>query len=197
MPEDQAAQARIALVRHGQSAHVHAGWIDAAGFRAWRQAYEAAGIRPDERVPAALRGLVDGTAAVVCSDAARAMASARLLAPGHELVISPLLRELALEGPALGGLRLPLLAWALAVGGRNAVLRLRGRHPSAAEVARIDAAAVWLEVLTVERAPNVVAVTHASFRMSLFARLLQRGWKPEPGRRTLKPWSAWVLRRPR
>ena len=197
MPEDCSAQARIVLVRHGRSAHVHTGWIDAAGFRAWREAYEAASIRSDERVPAALTGLADGTAALVCSDAARAVASARLLAPGQEVVVSPLLRELDLEGPALGGLRLPLLAWALAVGGRNAVLRLRGQYPSAADVARVDAAAVWLEVLTIDRAPVVVAVTHASFRMSLFARLLQRGWQAEPGRRTLRPWSAWMLRRPR
>src|SRR5262245_33693404 len=99
---------RVALVRHARSSHVHTGWISASGFRAWREAYEAAGIRADERVPAHLGQMVDHADLVLSSDAARAVASARLLAPGREIVVSPLLRELDLEGPALGGLRLPL-----------------------------------------------------------------------------------------
>jgi hypothetical protein len=84
---------------------------------------------------------------VLSSDAARAVASARLLVPGHEIVVSPLLRELDLESPALGGLRLPLAAWALAVGGRILLLTLRRRYPSAAEATRVNDAAAWLEEL--------------------------------------------------
>jgi hypothetical protein len=38
-------EGRVALVRHARSSHVHVGWITASGFRAWREAYEAAGIR--------------------------------------------------------------------------------------------------------------------------------------------------------
>src|SRR6476660_10302071 len=98
---------RIALVRHARSSHVHTGWITADGFRAWRAAYEAAGIREGERAPAPLERLVGRADLVLSSDAPRAIASARLLAPGHEIVISPLLRELDLESPTLGGLRLP------------------------------------------------------------------------------------------
>jgi broad specificity phosphatase PhoE len=79
---------RIALVRHARSSHVHAGWIDAGGFRVWREAYEAAGIHQDERVPADLGPLLGGADLVVASDAARAVASARLLAPGREVVVS-------------------------------------------------------------------------------------------------------------
>jgi hypothetical protein len=52
------AEGRVALVRHARSSHVHAGWITASDFRAWREAYEAAGIREDERVPAHLEQLV-------------------------------------------------------------------------------------------------------------------------------------------
>jgi len=107
---------RLALVRHARSAHVHTGWINTTGFRAWREAYEAAGIREDERIPADLERLAASADLVLASDAPRAMASARLLAPGREILVSPLLRELDLEGPNLGGLPLPLAAWALAVG---------------------------------------------------------------------------------
>lgn len=187
--------ARIALVRHGQSAHVRAGWIDAAGFRAWREAYEAAGIREDERAPAQLRRLASGADLVIASDAPRAVATARLLAPGREVVISPLLRELDLQGPSLGGLSLPLSAWAVAVGARTLLQTLRRRYPSAAESDRIRRAAVWLEELATQHS-LIVAVTHAMFRRRLSTRLVQMGWQPEPGRRSLETWSAWHFSRP-
>lgn len=186
--------ARIVLVRHGRSSHVHAGWIDARGFRAWREAYEAAAIRDDERVPTALAQLAADAGLVLSSDAPRALASARMLAGGRDVVVSPLLRELDLGGPALRGLRLPLGAWALAVGGRTLVRSLRGQYPSAAEAARIDDAAAWIGELAA-RQSMIVAVTHAMFRGRLAARLVQAGWQPEPGRRSVQPWSAWILRR--
>jgi hypothetical protein len=187
-------EARVALVRHARSAHVHAGWISASGFRAWREAYEAAGIHEDERVPAQLELLVSRAGLVLSSDAARAVASARLLAPGRGIVVSPLLRELDLEGPTLGGLRLPLRAWAVAVGGQTLLRTLRRQYPSAAEAARIDKAAAWLEELALQHS-LIVAVTHAMFRRRLSARLVQTGWQAERGRRSLQPWSAWLFRR--
>ena len=186
-------EGRIALVRHARSSHVHTGWIDAAGFRAWREAYEAAGIHEGERVPAHLERLAARAGLVVSSDAPRAVASARLLAPGREIDVSPLLRELDLQGPHLGRLRLPLAAWALAVGGRTLLLTLRRRHPSAAEQDRVDKAAAWLEELAA-RHSLILAVTHASFRRQLARRLLQTGWRAEPGRRSLRHWSAWFFR---
>jgi broad specificity phosphatase PhoE len=184
----------VALVRHARSAHVHAGWISASGFRAWREAYEAAGIHEDERVPAQLEQLVSRADLVLSSGAARAVASARMLAPGREIVVSPLLRELDLEGPALGGLRLPLAAWAVAVGGRALIRTLCRQYPSAAEAARIADAAAWLEELAAQHS-LIVVVTHAMFRRRLSNRLLQSGWQAEPGRRSLQPWSAWIFRR--
>jgi broad specificity phosphatase PhoE len=185
---------RVALVRHARSAHAHPGWISASGFRAWREAYEAAGIRNDERAPAHLEQLVGRADLVLSSDAARAVASARLLAPRHEIVVSPLLRELDLESPACGGLRLPLAAWALMVGGRALLLTLRRQYPSAAEKARINNAAAWLDELGA-RHSLIVIVTHASFRRELAARLVRTGWQAEPGRRSLQHWSAWLFRR--
>lgn len=188
-------QSRLVLVRHARSAHVHAGWIDAAAFRAWREAYEAAGILADERVPADLERLVAPADLLLSSDAPRATASARLLAPGREVVVSPLLRELDLEGPALGRVPLPLAAWAVAVGARSLALTLRRRHPSPAETVRVDHAATWLHELAARHA-RVVAVTHASFRRRLYGRLVAMGWHPAPGRRTMRHWSAWTLLAP-
>lgn len=164
------------------------------GFRAWREAYEAAGIVEGEPVPADLAQLAAAADLVLASDAPRAMASARRLAPGREILVSPLLRELALEGPDLGGLALPLAAWALAVGVRTLLLALRGKHPSAPEAARVHQAAAWLDELSAQHALTVV-VTHASFRRQLAARLEREGWQAEPGHRSLRPWSTWLLRR--
>lgn len=188
------SQGRVVLVRHARSSHVHAGWIDAAGFRAWREAYEAAGIREGQHVPADLEQLMDRADLVLSSDAPRAVASARLLAPGHEIIVSPLLRELDLRGPHLGPLRLPLAAWALAVGGRTLLLSLRRQYPSDAEADRVTKAATWLEELAAHQS-LILAVTHASFRRQLASRLAQTGWHAEPGRRSLQPWSAWLFRR--
>jgi broad specificity phosphatase PhoE len=188
------ATARVALVRHGRSSHAHSGWIDAAGFRAWRVAYEGAGIVADEQVPAELARLVADEVCVASSDAPRALASARLLSPAGEVRISPLLRELDLEGPALGRVRLPLFGWALAVGLRMLALRLRGRYPSPPERARLREAADWIERLSAAH-PRLVVLTHASFRRRLAMRLVANGWRAQPGRRSVDHWSAWLFER--
>jgi len=185
---------RIALVRHARSAHVHTGWINATGYRAWREAYEAASIRDGDQVPGPLQQLASRADLFVASDAPRAVATARLLAPGREIIVSPLLHELDLLSPNLGGLRLPLTAWAFAVGGRILVQTIRRQYPSPAEAARIHSAAAWLEDLAT-RHSLIVAVTHASFRLRLSARLLQSGWRAEPVRRSVRHWSTWVFTR--
>jgi broad specificity phosphatase PhoE len=179
----------IALVRHGRSGHVHRGWIDRRQFDSWRQAYEAAGIRSDERVPLELAELVAEATLVVTSDAPRAVESARLLWPGREVVASPLLRELELRPPELGRLRLPLAGWALAVGVR------RGR-PTPADLSRVEEAASWLSSLA-EREPFVVAVTHGWMRRELARSLLHAGWRARDRRRPVHPWSVWLLLRGR
>lgn len=184
---------RIHLVRHGRSAHVHSGWIDSQGFRAWREAYELAGIVDSEAPPQALSRLAAGAGVVVSSDTPRAKQSASLLAPDREVVNSPLLRELDLLGPPLGRLRLPLPLWALAVGLRSGMLWTLGRYPSEAERSRVLAATEWLDDLARTRG-SVVAVTHASFRRQLANRLIAQGWVQEDKERSLRHWSAWSFR---
>lgn len=190
----QEASCRIALIRHARSSHVHSGWIDAAGFRQWRASYEAAGIDQEHQPPAALQDLAAGAGLIVASDAPRAIASAHLLAPGREIVTSPLLRELDLLGPELGSLRLPRAGWAVAVGLRSLALTLQGSYPAKAEAARVTGAADWLERLT-ESDSFVVVLTHAQFRRRLAVQLLSRGWQERTGR-SLRHWSLWLFERP-
>ena len=178
-------------MRHGRSSHVHAGWIDVAGFRRWRDAYEAAGIVLDDAPPPELRELA-AAALVVASDVRRAVESARLLAPGASVITSPLLRELELAPPSLGALRLPLLGWALAIGFR-ALTRVHG-HATPAEHRRAREAARWLTRLAEEHG-TVVAVTHATFRSLLVKVLEEEGWRGAAPRRRSAHWSAWSVAR--
>jgi broad specificity phosphatase PhoE len=183
----------IILVRHGRSAHVQAGWIDLNGIRRWREAYEAAGIAASEASPRELRDLAARAGVVVTSNAARAIESGRLLAPGREITASPLLRELDLPPPQLRGLRLPLAGWALTYGFRWICNRVTARPDhSAEELARASQAAEWLAGLA-EPSGTVVAVTHATFRRHVARELSARGWRLIPGRRRSHPWSAWRL----
>lgn len=187
--------ARIALVRHGRSAHEGSGWIDVEGFRAWHRAYGAAGIREDEAAPITVVALAARADLLVASDTPRALASARLLAGDREVVASPELRELELQPPDLGRLRLPFRSWALAVGARNTILTLRGRFPSQADAERARRAAAWLDELATPH-DLVLAVTHGGFRPYLGTALRRIGWRAEPGRLSVASWSTRLLRRP-
>jgi broad specificity phosphatase PhoE len=176
---------KLWMIRHGRSAHVHAGWIDVHGFRRWREAYEAAGI--SDSPPPDLRDLTSSAGVVVTSDILRATESARALAPNARVIVSPLLRELTLEPPNLSGLRLPLSGWMLAI-----ALRMLVRAEvlvTAAERKRIEEAARWLQQLGEEHG-TVVIVTHGSFRWLLAKTLQAKGWTSE-SRRLSSHWSAW------
>ena len=126
---------------------------------AWRDAYEAAGIRDDDAAPEELIALAGTADVVACSNAPRAVESARRLIGEREVLVSPLLRELELMCPPLGRVRLPLAAWSLAIGGRRVVDAMRG-GPTAAERARVAEAATWIDGLATRHA-SVVVVTHA------------------------------------
>lgn len=186
--------AALHLVRHGRSAHVHAGWIDGAGFTAWRAAYEAAGIVADERPPEPLVRLAAEAGAIVASDAPRAVESARLLAAGREIVATPLLRELDLLAPPLGPLRMPLPFWALAVGLRNVANTAIGRFRSEGERRRVGDATAWLVALAASHG-SVLALTHASVRRRIAVRLVAAGWTATGDDRSLRHWSAWSFAR--
>jgi hypothetical protein len=179
---------KIVLIRHGLSAHVHAGWMDLAGFLKWREAYEAAGIDPRDTPPRELQSLISAAAVLVSSDIPRATDSARLLAPEKAVITPPLLRELELAPPNLPRIRLPLIGWALTYGLRMLV---RGRgHVTPAEHERANDAADWLIALATAHG-QVAAVTHHSFRSVLAKALATRGWQSTLPRRRSAHWSAW------
>ena len=203
------SRAEIVLVRHGRSAHVDRRWLTADGMREWMRAYDAAGIAPDDAPHPGLLELAACCDVVVASDLPRAVASAARLAGAERVVTSPLLREAPLETatqplPRLGGARLPLMAWALVLGGRSAAAEWRGAPPIGVDdavLARADEAARWLAGLATPgpAAPGapgapgkrVIAVTHTLFRRVLSEALVRQGWQ-RPAERTRRTWSAWA-----
>jgi broad specificity phosphatase PhoE len=193
------ADPELLLVRHGRSAHVDAGeWIDVHGVRAWMAAYDAAEILPDHAPPDELQSLVRDASVVIASDLPRTVASAARLAPGREIVRTPLLREAPMETPdrplpAFGGIRLPLRAWGMLWGTRWIASWLWNAAPPGigpAELARAEEAADFLVAHARETGGRVVAVTHATFRVVLARALARRGWRG-PDDRPYHEWSAW------
>jgi broad specificity phosphatase PhoE len=183
---------RIVLVRHGRSAHVHRGWIDRAGLDRWNAAYDAAGIHADDRPPAELRALACAAGRVVASDMPRARASAELLlGSGGQFEVSPLLRELTMWVPPWRRVRLPLVAWSLALALGSYLQMRRGLWPEPEVRARAREAAAWLAGLAREHG-TVVAVTHGAFRATITRALVLQGWRA-PRRRRYHHWSVWEM----
>jgi broad specificity phosphatase PhoE len=181
---------RIILIRHARSALVQRGWISAQGFREWLAEYERTGIESSARPDESLATLVAGASVLITSDASRAQATAALLAPDRTPEVSSLVRELHLDAPELGGLRLPMMAWAVIVGLHTWRRTRRGEFPSDAERERLRDAAADLMARS-EQADVIAVVTHAAFRHHLAQHLRAAGWEDDPGRRAVRPMSAW------
>jgi broad specificity phosphatase PhoE len=182
----------IHLVRHGRSALVHDGrWYKWAEVSSYEDAYDAAGIRDDDRPAAESEALFASKPLVVASDLPRAVASARRLSPDGEIQLSPLLREIRLEPPRWIPGRLPIQIWDVF---SHVQWSYRLFSSSDHEYVRRAAEAVdWL-IDHAGQSSRVVAVTHGGFRRLLDARLVARGWSRACEKRKYHNWSVWSYR---
>jgi len=188
-------RARVLLIRHGLTAHVHpGGFIDADGMQRWRDATDAAGIAEHSHPPAELVTRVADTNFLMASDLPRAIESAKRLAPGRPIETSPLFRESMTEIPKWLRLRWPLRIWRIANGTQWAYRILRGTDAAPQELERIAAAARLLTE-RVQIHESVTVVCHGVFRRLLGRRLVHEGWTPEPGRHSYANWSTWEYTR--
>lgn len=161
-------------------------WMHASGVARYEDAYDAAGILEDEQPPDTLRRLA-ASARIVASDLARAIASAERLTSHDSITTSALLREIRIEPPSWIRFRLPIDVW----DGMSYLqwfyrLRVGADHEY---VRRAHQAADWL--LDAARDRDVVAVTHAAFRILLVPALARRGYTLTSGRREYHNWSVW------
>jgi len=183
--------ARILLVRHGRSAHVHDGrWMRGPGVHDFESAYDAAGILEHDAPPSELIRVAADAQVIAASDLPRAIASARRIAPTRDPDVTPLLREIKLE-PALWLPRLPIEVWEAMSHVQWSYRLLRGGHDS---IQRSNDAAEWLAERAADSA-TVVAVTHGGFRRLVARRLEVHGWRAGPEPRSYANWSIWSYSR--
>jgi hypothetical protein len=185
--------ARIHLVRHGVSAHVHDGsWVNADRARRFMEFYDAAGIR-DEPAPAEAIEAAANADVLAASTLPRAVESIRRLAPDRQAELTPLLMEIDFESPRWFPVRLPINTWD-AIDHAVHGYRIRMRRPTP-QLSRAREATEWL-VSRVPKDSTLLAVTHAGFRRFLWAALVDRGWTPEFRRKHYHNWSVWSFRAP-
>ena len=179
----------IHLVRHGRSALVHDGrWFTWAEVPAYEDAYDAAGIRDDDRPDGELAAIVAQNPLIVASDLPRAIASAQRLAADRSFPVSPLLREIRLEPPRWVPVRLPIQMWDV-----FSHVQWSYRLFSDADheyVRRAGQAIDWL-IGRAAKSAAIVAVTHGGFRRILDAQLVARGWKRGFEKKRYHNWSVW------
>lgn len=192
---------RLLLIRHGRSSSaLPPGFVDRAAVERWLSAYDEAGLAADDTPPAALVAEVSRAHLVVSSDLPRALASAVLLAPGREPVVSPLFREVPLPIPRSLVRRLPAVVWGALMHARWLIEIARGRGDSRDAVEQARAAARWCADASSgldEGEPVIAVATHGVFRRVLARHLLREGWRFARGRRGYAHWSVWRLESPR
>jgi broad specificity phosphatase PhoE len=179
----------LVLVRHGPSAHVHAGALDRDGVEQWRASYDATGIRLGDRPPEALVALAAATTYIVASDLPRAIESAERLAPKRPITVSPLVREAPLPIPQWPT-RLPLMAWNSIITVRWYYHRLRRTDLDGPDWARAERAASWLNGVLTD-GTSAMIITHGVFRRLLGLQLVRSGWSLASRQGGYRHWSSW------
>jgi len=186
---------RILLIRHGRSAHAQReGLVDRAGIEAWRTAYDAAGLAPEDRPPRALQAEVARADVIATSDLPRAADSAARLAPDRPLILSPLLREVPLRVPALS-IRAPYFLWGAFIRMTWLLDIARGRDTAVGARQQVASAAAWC-AQTAREAPrgSVAIVTHGVVRRLLTHQLAAHGWQTAGWHVDYRHWSVWRVR---
>ncbi len=179
---------RIVLIRHGQPAIPISPRTGHRGFHRYIDEYEEAGLDPASLPPAELTDLMGELKAVFTSDKKRAHESARVLAPGAELIADPLFVEAPLAAPRFPLLRMKVPKWAVVA----RILWHAGYHPQIEPPAQARARAAKAADILIARAEKdgiAVLVAHGYFNFLIGRVLLARRFKQSGGHRA-RFWNA-------
>jgi broad specificity phosphatase PhoE len=185
---------RIVLVRHGRPAIDGGERTSHHGFRAYIDAYEAAGLDPESVPPEELQDLVKELAAVYTSGSPRAQDSARALAPGAELIADPLFEEAPLASPRIPLLKLGVPAWAV----MSRILWHVGYHPEIENYRRAKQRAKRAADILSAKAQSegtTVLVAHGYFNAMIGRELSRRGFR-KTGSHRVRFWNAVIYELP-
>jgi broad specificity phosphatase PhoE len=184
---------RILLIRHGQP-HIalrpHAGH---AGFAAYIDAYEEAGLSPSNLPPEELRDLVRELDHVFTSDRPRSRQSAAALAPRAELIADSLFAEAPLASPRIPLLKMGAPKWAVV----SRILWHAGFHPGIENPRNARKRAVQAADRLIARAhvTGVSAlVAHGYFNWMIGRELRRRGFA-RSGSHQARYWNTVIYER--
>ena len=180
--------ARIILVRHGRPALPLRPRTSHHGFRDYIDAYEAAGLDPENLPPQELSDLVKDLDHVFTSGRPRAHQSAQALAPHAELEANPLFAEAPLASPRIPLLKMRVPKWAVVA----RILWHAGYNPQIEDYrkARHRAAeAADILIGKVRDGGSAVLVAHGYFNAMIGRQLRQRGFT-RTGVHRVRYWNA-------
>lgn len=184
---------RVMLIRHGRPALPVSPRASHREFRDYIDAYEAAGLDPQDAPPEELQDLVAELAAVFTSDKRRAHDSARALAPNAELLVDPLFVEAPLASPKIPLLRMKVPKWAVVA----RVLWHAGYHPEIENYRKAKhRAAAAADILTYRARTDGAAalVAHGYFNFLIGRELRRRGFC-KSGSHRAHFWNAVVYQK--
>ena len=196
VPGDGSGRAeRIILIRHGQHDIPVAPRASHREFRSYIDAYEQSGLDPRSAPPEELQDLIGELTAVFTSGTKRADESARVLAPGAELIADPLFVEAPLAAPRIPLLKMRVPKWAVVArifwhaGYHPEIENYRGARRRAGEAADI--------LVGRARADGAAAlVAHGYFNFLIGRELRRRGFE-KSGSHRARFWNAVVYVRER
>ena len=189
----EASGVRIILIRHGRPAIPVSPRTCHQGFRDYIDAYEDAGLDPQDIPPEELQDLVAELAAVFTSDRKRAHDSARALAPHAEVVVDPLFVEAPLASPRIPLLRMRVPKWAVVA----RVLWHAGYHPQIENYRKVKHRAVQAANILQRRAQTdraVALIAHGYFNYLIGRELQRRGFR-KAGAHRARFWNAVIYDR--
>lgn len=181
---------RIILVRHGRPDISTRLRTSHRGFKAYIDAYEAAGLAPDCAPPEEVQDLVKSLSAIYTSDKPRSQDSARALAPEAELIADPLFVEAPLASPHIPLLRIRVPAWAVMA----RILWHAGYHPEIENYRRTKQRAKHAADILMGRAREegiAALVAHGYFNAIIGRELRRRGFHKH-GAHRVRYWNAVV-----
>jgi broad specificity phosphatase PhoE len=166
---------RILLIRHGQPHIALSPRTGHAGFAAYIDAYEEAGLLPSNLPPEELRELVRELDHVFTSGRPRSQQSAAALASHAELIADPLFAEAPLAAPRIPLLNMRVPKWAVV----SRILWHVGFHPgieNARAAARRAVRAADILIARARRSGATALVAHGYFNWMIGRELARRGF---------------------
>ena len=180
--------ARIILVRHGRPHLPLRPRTGHRGFADYIDAYEAAGLDPENLPPRELSDLVKELDHVFTSDRPRSHQSARALAPHATLQADPLFAEAPLAAPRIPLLKMRVPKWAVVA----RVLWHAGYHPEIEDYRKAKhraSQAADILMAKIRTGGTAVLVAHGYFNAMIGRQLRQRGFT-RTGAHRVRYWNA-------